>query len=40
MVVVVAAEEEVITGVVKGTEVWGDEVVSLCVVGGKVEPEK
>lgn len=40
MVVVVAAEEEEVTGVVKGTVVWGDKVVSLCVVGGKVEPEE
>lgn len=38
--VVVVVEEEVVTGVVKGAEVWGDKVVSFCVVGGKVELRK
>lgn len=37
VVVVVAVEEEVVTGVVKGKEVWVDKVISLCVVGGKVK---
>lgn len=40
VVVVAEAEEEVVSGVVKGGEVRGGKVISLCVVGGKVEPEK
>lgn len=40
VVVVVVAEEGVVSGVVKGGEVWGDKVISLCVAGGKVEAEK
>ncbi len=40
VVAAVVAEEEVVSGVVKDGEVWGDKVISLCVIGGKVEPEK
>lgn len=40
LVVVVAAEEGVVTGVVRGRNVGGDKVIGLRVVGGKVQAGK
>ncbi len=40
VVVVVVVEEDAVTGVVNGREVWGGEVISFSVVGDRVGPEE